>query len=134
MVIVLRVFFLVVFATMLAVTGWASAHVALWSIPASVSGHPWFVATLCDAYWGFLTFYLWIVYREPVWAVRGLWLVAVLLLGNMAMAAYALTVLFRVPVDAAPEAILLRGRPTSPLVPAALIAVFLIVAAAAAVA
>lgn len=45
-----------VLVSMLAVTSWASTVVALWKIPAEVIGHPWMIATLFDAYWGFLTF------------------------------------------------------------------------------
>ena len=112
MIVALRLFFLVVLASMLAVTTWASREVALWKIPAEVIGHPWMIATLFDAYWGFLTFYLWIAYKERSWAARAGWLAAVLLLGNIAMALYALIQLFRVPATAPLETVLLRrSRP-----------------------
>ena len=51
---------------------------------------PWFVATLADAYFAFLTFYLWVAYKETRWSRRLGWLIAILLLGNFAMAAYLL--------------------------------------------
>ncbi|MCB1207714.1 MAG: DUF1475 family protein [Verrucomicrobiales bacterium] len=104
----LRIFFSIVLISMLAVTGWASSHVALWEIPGSVGGHPWFIATLFDTYWAFLTFYCWVVYKERGWGARVLWLIAILLLGNIAMAVYMLIQLFRVPATAHIEAVLLR--------------------------
>lgn len=118
---VLRIWFLVVLATMIAVTCWAGSQVPLWSIPRSVGSHPWFIATLVDTYWAFLAFYLWVWHKEPGAAARGLWLVAILLLGNIAMAVYALGVLYRLPPDASAEQILLRG-PRQPLwIPLALL-------------
>jgi hypothetical protein len=41
---------------------------------------------------------------------RGAWLIAILLLGNIAMAVYALIQLFRVPLDAKIEDVLLRRK------------------------
>jgi drug/metabolite transporter (DMT)-like permease len=108
MIIALRVFFTVVLLSMLWVTSWASMKVALWDIPAEVGGHPWFIATLFDAYWGFLTFYCWVVYKERGWIARVLWLIGILLFGNIAMAIYALIQLFRVPTSAKIESVLLR--------------------------
>ena len=34
---------------------------------------PWFQATLCDAYCGFLTFYCWVAYKESSWLGRIGW-------------------------------------------------------------
>ena len=51
---------------------------------------PWFIATLADAYFGFFTFYLWVAYKETSWAKRVIWLLAILTLGNFAMATYLL--------------------------------------------
>lgn len=107
---VLRAFFILVLISMLAVTSWASLHCALWAIPKTVIGHPWFIATLFDTYWAFLTFYCWVVYKEPSAVARAIWLVAILLLGNIAMAVYMLIELFRVPADASIEAVLLRRK------------------------
>ena len=108
MIVLLRIFFMVVLASMLAVTTWASSDTALWSIPVDVSSHPWFVACLFDAYWGFLTFYCWVVYRETSMLSRVGWLIAILLLGNIAMAIYMLTLLFKLPRDGTAQDILLR--------------------------
>jgi hypothetical protein len=92
----LRILFLAVLASMLAVTSWASVQCALFDIPREVHGHPWFIATLADAYWGFITFYVWAAWKERGTPARILWFVAVLALGNIAMAAYFLRELFSV--------------------------------------
>ena len=104
----LRVFFIMVLVSMLGVTSWASRQCALWAIPASVGGHPWFIATLFDTYWAFLTFYCWVAYKERSWIARIGWLLGILLLGNIAMAVYMLILLFRLPSNARMEDILLR--------------------------
>lgn len=96
----LRIFFVIVLVSMLWVTGWAGMSCALWKTPREVVTHPWFIATLFDAYWGFLTFYCWVCWKETSWAKRGAWLVAILLLGNIAMSAYVLNKLFRLPAEA----------------------------------
>lgn len=108
MIIFLRLFFVIVLVSMLAVTSWAGTQCALWRIPGEVGGHPWFIATLFDTYWAFLTFYCWVVYKEVSLAARIGWLLGILLLGNIAMAVYMLIQLFRVPVDAKIEDVLLR--------------------------
>jgi len=108
MIVFLRVFFLIVLASMLAVTSWASTQVALWNIPGEIGGHPWFIATLFDAYWGFFTFYCWVAYRERSAGGRILWFVLIVCLGNIAMALYMLIILFRLPANATARQILLR--------------------------
>ena len=70
--------------------------------------HPWFIATLFDAYFGFLWFYAWIAYRETGWVARLVWLPLVLLLGNIAMAAYMLILLWKLPAGATASDVLLR--------------------------
>ena len=108
MILFLRVFFIVVLISMLVVTTWASKQVPLWKIPYDTWTHPWWIATLFDAYWGFLTFYCWVVYKETSVLARAVWLVAILLLGNIAMTVYALIQLFRVPANGSIETVLLR--------------------------
>ncbi len=104
----LKFFFLVVLVSMLSVTGWASGRCALWKTPQAVATHPWFIATLFDTYWAFLTFYCWVFYKEVSALSRILWLFAILLLGNIAMAAYMLWKLFRLPPGSKMEDLLLR--------------------------
>lgn len=110
MILALRVFFVIVLVSMLAVTAWASGQCALWAIPRGVAAHPWFIATLFDAYWGFLAFYCWVFYKETSLTARLGWLLGILLLGNIAVSIYALIQLFRVPLDARVEDVLLRRR------------------------
>ena len=108
MIVPLRIFFSIVLISMLAVTSWASLQCALWDTPRAVATHPWFIATLFDTYWAFLTFYCWVVYKERGWPARIGWLIGILLLGNIAMAIYMLIQLFRVPMSAKIEEVLLR--------------------------
>lgn len=96
----LRALFTVVLVSMLAVTSWASFQCPLFAVPRDVFTHPWFIATLFDAYWGFTTFFVWVCYQRTAWIARGVWFVAIMLLGNIAMAAYCLGELFRLPKDA----------------------------------
>jgi predicted permease len=94
--------------TMLCVTSWASVQLPLWQTPREVVLHPWFIATMFDTYFGFLTFYVWLAYRETAWLARVLWLLAILLLGNIAMSGYIAWVVWRLPSDAALARLLLR--------------------------
>ena len=108
MIVGLRVFFIVVLLSMLAVTSWASLECALWKTPRAVATHPWFIATLFDTYWAFLTFYCWVAYKEVSWFARLAWLIGILLLGNIVMAIYMLIELFKAPADGKIEDVLLR--------------------------
>lgn len=99
---------MVVIAAMLAVTTWASNVIPLWDTPRQVVTHPWFIATLFDTYFAFLTFYCWVAYKERTWPARVAWLILILLLGNIAMAGYMLWKLFRLPTSASMEDLLLR--------------------------
>lgn len=106
----LRIAFGGVLITMLCATSWASLQCPLWQTPHAVATHPWFIATLFDCYLGFLTFYTWLFYKEPGWLARAGWLVAILLLGNIAMSSYMLITLFRLPANARIEQVLLRQK------------------------
>lgn len=110
MIVFLRAFFFIVLVSMLGVTGWASRQCALWETPRAVVKHPWFIATLFDTYWAFLTFYCWLAYKEVTWLARFAWLIGILLLGNIIIAIYMLIQLFKVPATASIETVLLRRR------------------------
>lgn len=86
----LILFFVIVFLAMLAVTTWASGFENVISATKRLVDEPWVVATLFDAYFGFLTFFLWVCYKEVNTSKRVVWFIAIMLLGNFAMAAYAL--------------------------------------------
>jgi hypothetical protein len=68
----------------------------------------WTIATLADAYCGFLTFYAWVFYKERRALARTGWFVAIMLLGNFAMATYVLLALSRLRDDQPIEQLLLR--------------------------
>ncbi len=96
MILFLRLLFIVILAVMTWGTVRASLAQALFDIPPEVTGNPWFQVTLFDAYFAFLTFYVWVAWKEQRLAARILWLVVLLLWGNFAMATYMLRELFRV--------------------------------------
>jgi predicted permease len=110
MIIFLRISFTFVLVTMLCATSWASYQCALWKTPQALVTHPWFIATLFDCYFGFLTFYVWLAYKETSWLARTAWLIAILLLGNIAMSVYMLITLFKLPSDAPIAQVLLRQK------------------------
>jgi len=106
----LRVLFLVILGSMLWVTGWASLQCPLFAVPRPVFTHPWFIATMADAYWGFTTFLVWVCYKQTSWLARGAWFLAIMLLGNIAMAAYCLAELRHAPPDGRIAGILTARR------------------------
>ena len=95
---------------MLFYTGWASTQqpVYQWGGLTTGADRYWTIATLLDAYFGFLTFYVWVLYKETRATRRVLWFIGIMLLGNMAMAAYVLLQLTR----------LSSGQPTSSILSA----------------
>ena len=108
MILFLRTLFIGILLAMIGVTSWASSEAALWNTPRAVATHPWFIATLFDAYFGFLAFWLWVAWLERTWLRRINWLVAILLFGNIAMAIYMLVRLFRLPRTATMEDVITR--------------------------
>ncbi|MCX6952332.1 MAG: DUF1475 family protein [Verrucomicrobia bacterium] len=105
MIIFLRALFVIVLASMLWVTSWASLHQALGAFARGpVIRDPWVIATLFDAYWAFVAVFVWIAWKEQSLAARLLWFLSLLALGNLAIATYMLTQLFRVSA-AAPDAL-----------------------------
>ena len=61
----------------------------------TVCSEPWGLATMIDAYFGFLAFWLYVAWREQTAASRLGWFIALMLLGNFAIAGYALLCLFK---------------------------------------
>ena len=123
MILFLRALFILVLVSMLAVTSWASLHTSVLKIPREVLGHPWFIATLVDAYWAFITFYVWAAWKETSGAARILWFIAIIALGNIAMAVYLLRELFRVPATGEVSVVFTRRNPPSIVLPAILAAI-----------
>ncbi|HEX7374743.1 MAG TPA: DUF1475 family protein [Steroidobacteraceae bacterium] len=94
----LRLLFSAILVAMLCVTTKASLVQPIWAWQGIATGNPdrwWTLATLADAYCGFLTFYAWVFYKEDGLTPRLGWLAGILLLGNIAMSIYALLQLAR---------------------------------------
>ncbi len=108
------VFAVIAIFGLVGISTWATSHVSI--VPAiqdlianpSAGYTPWLVATLFDAYFGFIWFWLWIAYKETSWSMRLLWLVLVLGLGNIAMGVYMLIQIWKLPKNAKIEDLLLR--------------------------
>ena len=128
MILFLRALFVVVIGSMIAVTSWATSHQALGEFARSATFRdPWVIATLFDAYWAFITFYVWVAWKEQSGGARVLWFVSIILLGNIAMAAYMLVQLFRVPTNGSLDEIFVGRQPGRLLLPAILTAVAVVV-------
>jgi hypothetical protein len=93
----LKMMFSSIFLWMVGMTTYVSLHKPLWQAgwEFSWATHPWAVATLFDAYFGFLTFFVWVCFRERTLAAKLIWFVLIMALGNIAMSAYVLIQLFR---------------------------------------
>ena len=90
---------------MLWVTTWASLHQPLGDfLRGGVIRDPWVIATLFDAYWAFIAFFVWVAWKEQSPAARVLWFLSLIALGNLAIAIYMLVQLFRVSATA-PDAL-----------------------------
>ncbi|HTQ85513.1 MAG TPA: DUF1475 family protein [Candidatus Solibacter sp.] len=94
---VLIVLFTAILVVMVSVTLWSASRSSLLdpAVRAAFNAQPWAIATLFDAYCGFITFFVWVACRERGAAVKILWLILILLLGNIAMSLYVLIQLFR---------------------------------------
>jgi len=54
---------------------------------------PWGIVSLVDVYVGFILFSAWIVYREKSLVRSAIWVIAVMVLGNLTASLYALIAL-----------------------------------------
>ncbi len=108
----LKLLFSGILVSMILVTGWASLHQAVqdWGGVTAGPDRYWTIATLMDAYCGFLTFYAWVFYKELRWLPRIAWFIAIMLLGNMAMSGYVLYQLIRLRPGEPVSAILTARR------------------------
>jgi hypothetical protein len=106
----LKLLFGSIFLFMVVMTIRTGLTVSLSAAWPSYAANPWAMATLYDAYFGFVTFYAWVFYKErQVWT-RILWFVLIMGLGNIAMSLYVLIQLFRLRPEE-PAAAILRRRP-----------------------
>jgi hypothetical protein len=106
---VLKLLFAAILVAMLVVTITASLKQPLWDWQGLVREPDrwWTFATLADAYFGFLTFYVWVWFKERATAARAGWFVAIMLFGNIAMSIYVLRQLARWRDDEPVSALLL---------------------------
>ena len=79
-----------IFVAMIAVTTYASFDRSVFKVGPQLMSDPWFHATLADAYFRFLTFYVWVAYKEASLWRKVLWFVLFMTLGNIAMSIYVL--------------------------------------------
>ena len=108
MIIFLRGLFTFIFVFMIVLTAWAGGQRNMFEAGGELIRNPWGTATLFDAYFGFLTFFVWVAYKERTTISRAVWFVLIMALGNIAMSFYVLLQLFRMPADGSVEQLLLR--------------------------
>ena len=103
----LKILFSCIFLSLLVCSIWAGVRqpILQWGGLQGADRY-WTIATLMDAYFGFVTFYVWVLFKEPRWFSRVTWFIGIMLLGNMAMSAYVLVQLARLSPDQDAAAIL----------------------------
>ena len=108
----LIILFSAILVSLFAFTSWASTQQPVWEWRGLFDGPDrwWTIATLMDAYYGFVTFFVWVCFKERSSIARLGWFVAIMLLGNMAMASYVLLQLARLKPGEPVSSILLRSK------------------------
>jgi hypothetical protein len=106
----LRVLFAGVLIAMVTLTTTASLEQGLVEAARNLWPDAWFRATLADAYFGFLTVFAWIAYKERTATARLVWFVLVLSLGTIAVAVYMLIALRRLGPGDPIERLLMRAE------------------------
>ena len=91
----LRVLFALILLGMLAVITTASIDQSVFEAVGNMWPNWWFKATLADVYFGFITFFVWVAYKELRLWRKLVWFASIMLLGNVATAAYMLLELFK---------------------------------------
>jgi hypothetical protein len=90
----LKVLFGFIFVFMVVLTVRTSLQISLWSAIPAFKASPWSMATLYDAYFGFITFFCWLAWRERSLGIKIVWFILIMGLGNIAMSFYVLLQLF----------------------------------------
>ncbi len=106
----LKILFGAIFIWMVVMTLHVQSHKSILLSPSEFSWQtsPWAVATLFDAYFGFTTFFVWVCFKERSLALKCLWFVLIMALGNIAMSGYVLIQLFKLRPDEPASAVLTR--------------------------
>jgi hypothetical protein len=107
----LKLLFAGILLAMLWVTIRASLNRSVVTAAVELWNDPWGMATIFDAYFGFLTFFAWVWYKEASGFARGVWFLLIMGLGNIAMAVYVLRELARLKPGEPIERLLLRHTP-----------------------
>ena len=104
----LRVVFALIFVGMLSLVITASIDQNMFEAVGSMWPNWWFKTTLADAYFGFLTFFIWVAYKELRLWRKLVWFASIMLLGNLAISAYVFLELFKLQVGDNFETLLTR--------------------------
>jgi Protein of unknown function (DUF1475) len=109
----LTIIFAAIFLWMVGMTTYVSLYKPLWQAGSGFSwiSSPWAVATLFDAYFGFVTFFVWVCFKERSFAAKMIWFVLIMGLGNIAMSGYVLIQLFRLKSEEPLSSLVLRTKP-----------------------
>jgi hypothetical protein len=92
---ILKGLFALIFIGMLSVIITATIDQNIFEAVGNMWPNWWFKATLADAYLGFLTFSVWVTYKELRLWRKLIWFASIMLLGNLAISAYILLELFK---------------------------------------
>jgi hypothetical protein len=97
----LQFLFAFILVSLTAWTVWTSTRQSVldWGGLTTPPDNLWTIATLIDACYGFITFYVWVLWKETRALPRILWFVAIMALGNIAMSVYVLRQLARLRPD-----------------------------------
>ena len=104
----LKALFALILTGMLSVTIIAIIDQNIFEAVGNLWPNWWFKATLADAYFGFLTFFVWVAYKEIHLWRKLIWFASFMLLGNLAISVYMLLELYKLQVDDTLETLLTR--------------------------
>jgi hypothetical protein len=105
---ILKGLFALIFVGMLSLVITASIDQNIFEAVGEMWPNWWFKATLADTYFGFLTFFVWVAYKELRLWRKLLWFALIMLLGNFAMSGYMLLELYKLQVGDTLETLLTR--------------------------
>jgi len=92
---ILKAIFSLFLITIISVTITASIDQNLFEAVGNMWTNWWFKATLVDAYFGFLTFFIWVAFKELRLWRKLVWFALIMLSGNLAISAYMLLELYK---------------------------------------
>jgi hypothetical protein len=105
---ILKALFALILLAMLFITIAASMEQNLFEAVGNMWPTWWFKVTLADAYFGFITFFVWVAYKEIRLWRKMVWFALIMLLGNLAIPTYMLLELSKLKVGDTIETLLTR--------------------------